>query len=111
MKQIAHGVDEPPPRLFPGQRIFQPLRVHLQVGEFALTPKAIGYPLSVAILTALAHLRAAGDRVPDFICPFDRCFSHYSSPFSPSGITSWFILISGWLRRGRGFSRVTSFSS
>src|SRR5262249_49699005 len=76
VKQIAHGVDEDHSRLAPSERFRQFLRNKSQVESLfermsCYAPKSLSEAFSVAVLTARTDLRAATNRIPRRISPFD----------------------------------------
>src|SRR5262245_37404929 len=88
MEQIAHRVDEDHSRSAPGQRLPHLLRHEskvesLLVGMARHAAKAFGEGFGVTVLAAWTDRRAAANRVPGGVCPFDiRFFAHEFSPFS-----------------------------
>src|SRR5690606_11333318 len=102
VEQVAHGVDEHPPRFPPTQRLIQ--LVGMQSQSEAWTGRA-GVPVvliaglahrfqplrqseGVAVVTAGRHPVAARRRIPRPIGPLDRRVSHWPPPPRSGGTAS-----------------------
>src|SRR6266404_342009 len=86
LKKIAHRVHENQLGRLPPQRNLQRMFMECQCKAIAVVLLAHCFqtkrkPLGVAALTAWANLRAAGQRIPCCLGPFDtRIFSHFVLP-------------------------------
>jgi hypothetical protein len=93
VKEVTHRVDEDLPRPSPVQRLLQLFGHESQVEAlfkrvFGHTSEALGEELRIAEFAARAHLRAAADRVPRRVRPFDgRSVAHSSYSAGPKGQT------------------------
>src|SRR5262249_49759193 len=82
VEEVAHAIHEDGPGLLPGQGQAEAVRPDLEVEALfvgmAWDPtESLGKRLGVAVLAPGADLRAACDRVPRGIRPFDRaCLAH-----------------------------------
>src|SRR5690606_37835971 len=99
-----HAVDEDAARLAPPQRQIDLLLVAAHHSERALAVEAFMQPLRVAVVAAWRHLRAAGDRVPGGIGPFDGAvISHVGSPWwvgkGQDARRKWILFASGRRQR------------
>ncbi len=79
MEEIGHRIDENPAGFSPMERNVQPVGMNSDIGELALTPKAVGEALGIAVGTAPTDFCTAGGRVPDFITPINS--RGHCSPF------------------------------
>ena len=76
VEQVAHRIDEDPPRPFPRKRLGQPLRAPREVesvleGMAGRAAKPLREALGVAVVAAARDLRAARHRVPRRVRPLD----------------------------------------
>ena len=76
MEQIGHGIDEYYTRLLPANRLAQGFWVDRNrksafvfFGPHRLQP--LRHPFGIAMLAAMADLRATGHRIPRSLSPFD----------------------------------------
>ena len=71
VKKVAHTIHENRAWLPPFAWLIEPVWMRLHGREFTVTPKAIRYPLGVAMFAARRQFCAARDRVPRHISPLD----------------------------------------
>ena len=86
MEEIAHGVDEDPPRLSPRSGLIDFVAVYREVEAVFVAGishclQPVGHGLRIAELAALGDFGAAGGWVPGLVGPFDAGgFSRRSVP-------------------------------
>ena len=77
VEQVAHRIDEDPPRPFPRKRLLQPLRAQCEIepvleGMAGRVAKPLGEAFGITVIATARDLRAARHRIPSRVRPLDR---------------------------------------